>query len=67
MNKLDIFLTMAGVYLVVTSLAVVVGRLNGWRWAYDWGDGVGMAYTTAVNFFAVGVAFLFVARKRKKG
>lgn len=65
-NHADIWIAMTGLYLVLTSVCVVVGRMAGVRWLYDWGDSVGMAYTTAVNFAVVGVALWVIGMRFKK-
>lgn len=45
---------------MVTSLLAMLGRRYGIHILYDWGDGVGMAYTTAFNFMVAGAALMYL-------
>jgi len=62
----DIILCCAGVYLVATSVAAVLGRMLGVRWFYDFGDGIGMAYATALNLAVAGFALVVAGLKLKE-
>ena len=66
MTDRAIILITAGVYFTASSASAVIGRLAGIRWMYDWGDGVGMAYTTAMDFFLLGVVLLLLGKLEEK-
>lgn len=65
MNDRSAILIPAGVYFMVTSACASLGRYFGVRWMYEWGD-VGMAYTTALNFFLLGVVLYLLGRLEHK-
>ena len=62
MNDRSAILIPAGVYFMATSACASFGRYYGIRWLYDWGDGIGMAYSTALNFFLLGVVLYVLGR-----
>lgn len=66
MNNHRVILIPAGVYFMVSSTFALLGRHYGVRWMYDWGDGIGMAYTSALNFFLLGVVLYLLGRLEHK-
>jgi len=62
MNERAIILTTSGVYFMASSASAGLGRALGIVWMYDWGDGIGMAYSTAANFFLLGLVLTLLGK-----